>query len=363
MARAWFASATASGGRRSRRSRASSSRTRAVSSGSSSAASSRRARSRSSIASSLRDSAVAIRPAARTDSARAGPRSCASGGRPQAGGCLASRREVAVAEVRLDQHGERRRGFDVAFTQHLGSPFEHPRRDGRLAARHARGCGGEGHVAGVVHEGEQRFGLLEPALTEAEVGELGERVHARPRTGVLRHVQRRLELRFGLRPMTRRHQHASIVGAATGVQERAAVGAHEVVGDAAPLVGTVEVTGEVARREHAARCEDDRVAPAALAAERPGHRFVEQRQTVVDPPFDDEREAQVAERDQLEIDVTGRLREFERPGHQVVRPDRVGGHVALDEPEPSLQRIRRRRHGGRAAHDPATRAPRSCCRG
>ena len=78
-------------------------------------------------------------------------------------------------------------------------------------------------VAGVVHQGEQRFGFLDPALAEAEVGKLGEGVHAWTGPGVFGHLQRGLELILGLVPLTRGDQHPAVVGATAGVEERAAI--------------------------------------------------------------------------------------------------------------------------------------------
>ena len=110
----------------------------------------------------------------------------------------------------------------MAFAEDLGPSFEDPRGDRRFAAGHAHAGGGEGDVGGVVREGEQRFGLLDPPLAQAQVGELGQRVHAWSRAGVVGHPERGLELILGLGPLARGHQHAAVVGATAGVEERAA---------------------------------------------------------------------------------------------------------------------------------------------
>ena len=78
-------------------------------------------------------------------------------------------------------------------------------------------------------------------------------------------------------PAAGRHEQAAVDGPAARVQERAAVLADEPVRHLAPPRGPLEVVGQIAGDEHVAAGEDHGVQPGALAAERAGHRLVDER--------------------------------------------------------------------------------------
>ena len=99
------------------------------------------------------------------------------------------------------------------------------------------------------------------------------------------HPHADVELAFGVVPAAGADQHAAVVDAAFGVQERAAVGLDEAVGDPAPLGGPLGVARQRAGREHVAARVHDGLEVGWFAAEGRGHRLVDLRQTAGDGPL------------------------------------------------------------------------------
>ena len=129
---------------------------------------------------------------------------------------------------------------------------------------------------------------------------------------------------------------------ALDVQERAAVVGDEPVDHLAPLAGAVEVTGQVAGDQHLAARIDDGDQAGTLAAERAGHRLVDERQPFVHVTLRDKGHPQVPDGHQFEVDVPAVPGEAQGPLLQRLRTGEVtvAGDVGARHPEPALQRAR-----------------------
>ena len=132
---------------------------------------------------------------------------------------------------------------------------------------------------------EQLVGLLEPALTDAQRGEPGQRLGVQAGTGAVGDPQPGGQLPLGVGPAALGGEHAAVVDAALGVQERAAVGRDEVVGHLAPLRRPLEVVGQLTGVEHVAAGVDDGVQRRSLPAQGRRHRLVEQSEPAAASPL------------------------------------------------------------------------------
>ena len=141
-------------------------------------------------------------------------------------------------------------------------------------------------------------------------------------------LERGREFLLGPHPPARGEQHPPVERAADGVEEGAAVALGEVIGRADPLAGALVLGGAGARDDHLAAREDDRVQAPGLAAERAGHRLVQQRDPLRDPAHRDEGGADLAEGAQLQVDVGGMPSALERLSGQALGLDRVGAAPA-----------------------------------
>ena len=98
----------------------------------------------------------------------------------------------------------------------------------------------------------------------------------------------------------------------------------EAVRRADPLRGALELRGEGADRDRLAARVDDGLR-AALAAERAGHRLVEQRDALGDVAERDPVGAELAHRAQLQVDVAVPARGVERLPREHLGAPRIAG--------------------------------------
>ena len=126
--------------------------------------------------------------------------------------------------------------------------------------------------------------------------------------------------------------------AAFGVQERAAVGLDEAVGDPTPLGGPLGVARHRAGREHVAARVHDGLEIGWFAAEGRGHRLVDQRE----PPFRfalaDADQPELGRGHELEVDVANVTGEVEGPLGQRRGGVEVGHPIRPSEPGPGVWR-------------------------
>jgi hypothetical protein len=73
--------------------------------------------------------------------------------------------------VRIDQHGKDRCRLNMALPELLEAPLEERCRDRRLTAGQPHGCCGKRRRQDVVEVAQKGFGLFEPALPAAELGQ------------------------------------------------------------------------------------------------------------------------------------------------------------------------------------------------
>ena len=159
--------------------------------------------------------------------------------------------------------------------------------------------------------------------------------------GTLGDPQTDLQLAFGVDPPASCGHHAAVVEAALGVQEGAAVGVDEAVGDLAPLDGARDVSRQLAGVEHVAACVGDGDEADPLPRQRPGHRLVDQREPFSVGALADEDQPELGHRGQLEVDVA------DLPGHTECTPSQplgrveIGHLVGVDEPHEGVRRALR----------------------
>ncbi len=108
-----------------------------------------------------------------------------------------------------------------------------------------------------------------------------------------------------------RGEHVRAARAAESEQRDRVVLADEVLQHPAPLLGTLRVTGEVARQHECAADIGERLQARRLSGRRRRHRLVEPREAVVHAADGDLGEAELGECPQFEIRVTRGLRDCE----------------------------------------------------
>jgi hypothetical protein len=169
--------------------------------------------------------------------------------------------DIADREVCVDEQVE---GHDEmgAVPYHAAPPvLQQPAGARTIAAsERQRGCR-QGHVAAGVGADasvvEKLIGLLEPALADAQVGQAGQRLAMKSGARPGRVLDADIELLLGLRPPSRRYQHAAVIDAALGIEEGAAVAFDELVGHSTPLHSPLGVVDQLTGVEHvAARVHD-----------------------------------------------------------------------------------------------------------
>ena len=139
-----------------------------------------------------------------------------------------------------------------------------------------RDLGGRfGTAAGRV---QQLFGFLQASLADPEAGQSGQRFAMQARAAVGGDSLADTELALGVVPPAGGGEHAAVVDAALGIEEWTAVRLDEPVGDPAPLRRPVRVARQLAGIEHVATRVDDGLQVGRLAAQRRGHRLVDQRE-------------------------------------------------------------------------------------
>ncbi len=135
----------------------------------------------------------------------------------------------------------------------------------------------------------QPLGLLDTALRYAQLGQRGQCLAVLHRKCVVRQFDRRVQLGFGLTPVTHGDEHSAVEGAALREQERATVATREGVRGADPLHRPLEVGTQSAGHNHVAAGPHDRVGGRALSAERTRHRLVEPGHAFGKPALSDEQ--------------------------------------------------------------------------
>jgi len=187
---------------------------------------------------------------------------------------------------------------------------------------------------------EQAGSGVDPPLREAQLGEPGECLGVHDRLGRPRDLDRELELELGLVPAAEREQDRAVVGAAERIQVGVAVAAVEAVGGPDPLGGALELGGQAAGGDGLAARVHGRVG-APLAAQRGGHRLVEQggaRGHVAEP---DQLGAELGDRAQLEVDVALAAGNLQRLAGEPLGPRavvRLAGERGAAQQHPPAQR-------------------------
>jgi len=181
----------------------------------------------------------------------------------------------------------------------------------------------------------QPLGLLDTALRYAQLGQRGQCLAVLHRKCVVRQFDRRVQLGFGLTPVTHGDEHSAVEGAALREQERATVATREGVRGADPLHRPLEVGTQSAGHNHVAAGPHDRVGGCALSAERTRHRLVEPGHAFGKPALSDEQGPDLAGRAELQVEIPccpGELVRLSRPGLTGHRIIAVGG---LDDEQPA----------------------------
>src|SRR5262245_43683706 len=125
--------------------------------------------------------------------------------------------------------------------------------------------------------------------------------------------------------------------AAIQIEERAAVALREPIGGTNPFDRSFEVGTASACSDHVAAREHDGVEGAALAAERPGHRLVEERDAFVDPALGHQAGSQLGKRAELEIEVTLSPCDRKRRARQVLDLPWTVPCPGLEQHHPALE--------------------------
>jgi hypothetical protein len=155
-------------------------------------------------------------------------------GHPNRNGCCSCGEPGAVPTQVAQPHPQRVRG------------------DGRVPPGQRQRGGREHRLLPGVAAVAELVGFLQPSLADPQRRQPDQAPAVQAGTGAEGDPQAGVEFPLGLRPAAAGGEQASVEDAALGVQERAAVGRDEVVGDAAPLRRPVEVGGQLARGEHVA---------------------------------------------------------------------------------------------------------------
>lgn len=90
--------------------------------------------------------------------------------RVQSAGYVASCIQIAAGDMSVDEQRERGRGFDVAVSELVDAPNEEGSSGRGFVALQSKLRGGQRNDR-IVEIGQKRFGLLEPSLAGAKVGE------------------------------------------------------------------------------------------------------------------------------------------------------------------------------------------------
>jgi hypothetical protein len=173
---------------------------------------------------------------------------------------------------------------------------------------------------------------------EPQLGERGQRLGGQPALAGVRRAQRVLELGLGRGPVAGGDQDLAVVQPAERVEMRRPVAPGERAGGAHPLRRALELGGTAAGHDHVAARVDDGLELLALTAERRGHRLVEQRGALGDPPLVDERDADLAQRAQLEVAVAEATGGLARRTGQPLRFHGVLAVVGARTVDPARQR-------------------------
>ena len=183
-------------------------------------------------------------------------------------------------------------------------------------------------------------GVLEPPLADAQPGQTRERpgVEAGTRTCGDPHAGGQFPV--GILPPTLGQQHAPVVEAALGVEERTAVAVHELVGDPAPLRSPLQVTRQLTSIEHVAARVDDRVQVRPLPGKRGRHRLVDQGEALRDAALTHSDQPQLRHRAEFEIGVTPDTTEFDRPNGQGLGGIEISHPVGACDVHPAVQEPR-----------------------
>ena len=156
------------------------------------------------------------------------------------------------------------------------------------------------------------LGLLKATLAHPQSGQAGERPGMEGRAGALGDAQPGVQLPLRVGPPTLGDEHAPVVDAALGVEERAAVGFHEVVRHLAPLRCPLGIAGQLAGVEHVAAGIDRGVEVRRLAGQDGRHRFVDQREPGRGVALAHPDEPELADRRELEVEVACRPGDLNR---------------------------------------------------
>ena len=239
------------------------------------------------------------------------------------------RREVAAGE--RDRAAQRESLAVLAR-----AAVEQRLRVGELAALQAQADlrGQRGRL--VVEAVEQARGLVAAALAEPQLGEHREGQHVAAAACAVRAAHQRLrEHRVGALPVTRPHEHGAVDRAAPRLQRGVAAPLGEGDDRLAPLRGARQVGEAVADDERGAAGVAARERVARLAAERDGHRLVEQADALLDPPLPDDRAAELRERHALHVGVGERVRDGEPGARMALGVGRVGRPLRLLDRQPA----------------------------
>ncbi len=183
-------------------------------------------------------------------------------------------------------------------------------------------------------------GVLEPPLADAQPGQTGERpgVEAGTRTCGDPHAGGQLPV--GILPPTLGHQHAPVIEAALGIEERTAVAGHELVGDPTPLRSPLQITRQLTSIEHVAARVDDRVQIPPLPGKRGRHRLVDQGEALRHAALTHSDQPQLRHRAELEIGVTPDTTELDRPNGQGLGDIEISHPVGARDVHPAVQQPR-----------------------
>ena len=146
------------------------------------------------------------------------------------------------------------------------------------------------------------------------------------------------ELTLGVEPPPGRGQHAAVVDAALGIEERTAVALDELIGDLTPLRRPLGIVGQLARVEHVAARVHDGVQVGGFTTQRRRHRLIEQREATSGIALADPDQAELRRGVELEVDVADVAGEVERPSCQHLGGIEVGHPVRLGDPQPGVGR-------------------------
>ena len=192
--------------------------------------------------------------------------------------------DVARSQMRVDEQVQSRDEMRPVLLEAMEAVLEAAAGGWRVATsqqqrRHRQRLVRFG-VDALAEMGQQLIGFLEATLTDPQGGQTGQRLGVQARAGTVGDPQTDDQLALGVVPATLGRQHAPVVDAALGVQERTAVGGHELVGHLAPLRRPLHVAGQLAGVQHVAAGVHDGVQRRALTGQRGGHRLIDQREPV-----------------------------------------------------------------------------------